>query len=117
MKTHDASLELCRAAAINAMILGQVVYLLNSRFLLDSSLSPKIFSGNRWVPISIGGIVVLQALFTYTPFMQGLFGVTALPFWVWKWLLLGGVSIFLIVELEKFLIRTFRPAEEESDPA
>ncbi len=108
MQTHGAPLELCRAAAINAMILGQVVYLLNSRFLLDSSLSKQALVGNKWVPISIGVIVVLQALFTYAPFMQELFGVAAVPLWVWKWLFLGGASIFLIVELEKFIIRTLR---------
>ena len=113
LKTHGASLELSRAAAINAMILGQIMYLINSRFLLESSLSPKAFSGNRWVPISIGAVIVLQALFTYFPPMQDIFGVEGLPLSVWKWLLLGGVIFFLLVELEKFIIRKMRSQSEE----
>ena len=100
LKTHGASLELSRAAAINAMILGQIMYLINSRFLLESSLSREAFSGNRWVPISIGAVIVLQALFTYFPPMQEIFGVEGVPVSVWKWLLLGGVIFFLVVELE-----------------
>lgn len=112
MKTHGASLELSRAAAINAMILGQIVYLVNSRFLFESSLTPKAFAGNRWVPISIGAVVVLQALFTYFPVMQDVFGVEGLPLAVWKWLLSGGVILFLVVELEKFIIRRFFPKAE-----
>jgi magnesium-transporting ATPase (P-type) len=114
MQTYGAPLELCRAAAINAMILGQVVYLLNSRFLLDSSLSTRTLTGNKWVPISIGVIVVLQSLFTYAPFMQDIFGVAAVPLWVWKWLALGGVSLFLIVELEKAIIRKLRKPDSET---
>jgi magnesium-transporting ATPase (P-type) len=114
MQTHGAPLELCRAAAINAMILGQVVYLLNSRFLLDSSLSTRTLTGNKWVPISIGVIVVLQSLFTYAPFMQDIFGVAAVPLWVWKWLALGGASLFLIVELEKAIIRKLRKPDSET---
>lgn len=34
-----------------------------------------------------------------------MFGVAGLPFWVWPWLLLGGILSFLIVEGEKALIR------------
>jgi magnesium-transporting ATPase (P-type) len=113
MKTHGASLELSRAAAINAMILGQVMYLINSRFLLESSLTPAAFSGNRWVPISIGAVIVLQTLFTYFPPMQEIFGVEAVPFSVWRWLLLGGVIFFLVVELEKLVLRRMYPQDEE----
>jgi magnesium-transporting ATPase (P-type) len=117
LKTHGASLELSRAAAINAMILGQIMYLINSRFLLESSLSREAFSGNRWVPISIAAVVVLQALFTYFPPMQEIFGVEGVPLSVWKWLLLGGVLFFLVVELEKFIIRKTRLESEEPSVA
>ena len=117
LKTHGASLELSRAAAINAMILGQIMYLINSRFLLESSLSREAFSGNRWVPISIGAVIVLQALFTYFPPMQEIFGVEGVPVSVWKWLLLGGVIFFLVVELEKFIIRKTRSESDEPSVA
>ena len=47
MKSHDASDELARAVAVNALVIGQVFYLLNSRYKLDSSLSLKAHLGNR----------------------------------------------------------------------
>ena len=65
--------------------------------------------GNPLIPAAIAGVVVLQALFTYAPFMQQIFGSESLPLWVWKWLLLGGVIFFLLVELEKLLVRLIYP--------
>jgi magnesium-transporting ATPase (P-type) len=102
---HEASLELARTVAVNAMIIGQVFYLVNSRFLFESCFSVKAFTGNWLVPAAIGGVVVLQALFTYVPFMNGIFGSVPLPWSLWKWLLLGGIVFFVVVELEKALVR------------
>jgi magnesium-transporting ATPase (P-type) len=44
MKSKGASDELARAVAVNALVIGQVFYLLNSRYKLDSSLSLKAAS-------------------------------------------------------------------------
>jgi magnesium-transporting ATPase (P-type) len=106
---HGASVELARTGAVNALILGQVFYLVNSRFLFESCLSVRALMGNPLIPAAIAGVVVLQALFTYAPFMQQIFGSESLPLWVWKWLLLGGVVFFIIVELEKILVRLIYP--------
>ena len=114
---HKAPVELARTAAVNAMILGQVFYLVNSRFLLDSCFTLRALSGNKWIPISIGAVAVLQGLFTYAPFMQAIFGTQALPLFIWKWLLLGGFVFFTLVELEKVLIRWAYPKVAETKPA
>jgi magnesium-transporting ATPase (P-type) len=106
---HGASVELARTGAVNALILGQVFYLVNSRFLFESCLSVRALMGNPLIPAAIAGVVVLQALFTYAPFMQQIFGSESLPLWVWKWLLLGGVVFFILVELEKLLVRLIYP--------
>ena len=50
--------------------------------------------------------VVLQLLFTYAAPLQRLFDNEAIPLPVWPWLLLGGLGFFLVVEAEKFLIRS-----------
>ena len=106
---HGVPIEIARTAAVNAMILGQVFYLVNSRFLFESSLSIRALVGNPLVPAAIGGVVLLQALFTYAPFMHHIFGSENLPLWIWKWLLLGGVVFFIVVELEKVLVRLVYP--------
>ena len=106
MKSHGASDQLARTVAVNMITIGQVFYLLNSRYLLDSSLSLRAHLGNRYLPLGIGAVVVLQLLFTYAPPLQRLFDNEALPLWVWPWLVLAGLAFFLVVEAEKLIIRS-----------
>ncbi len=110
MKSQGASDELGRAVAVNALVIGQVFYLLNSRYKLDSSLSLKAHLGNKYLAMGIAAVVVLQLLFTYTPPFQELFETEAIPLRVWPWLFVGGLVFFLVVELEKLIIRMARPA-------
>ena len=49
---------------------------------------------------------MLQLLFTYAPPFHMIFGNESLPLWVWPWLIGGGVVFFLVVELEKLVIRS-----------
>ena len=79
MKSQGASDELARTVAVNMITIGQVFYLLNSRYLVDSSLSVTAHLGNRYLPLGIGAVVVLQLLFTYAPPLQAMFGNEAHP--------------------------------------
>jgi magnesium-transporting ATPase (P-type) len=106
MKSQGASDQLARTVAVNAITIGQVFYLLNSRFLLDSSVSFKAHLGNKYLPHGIGGVVLLQLLFTYAPPLQRLFDTEAIPLRVWPWLFVGGLAFFLVVEAEKLTIRS-----------
>ncbi len=108
MKSQGASDALARTVAVNAITIGQVFYLLNSRYLLDSSLSLKAHAGNKYLPLGIGAVVILQLLFTYTPPFHALFGTENIPLHVWPWLLAGGLAFFLVVEAEKLVIRSSR---------
>jgi len=110
MKSNGASDELARAAAVNALVIGQIFYLLNSRYRLDSSLSLKAHLGNKYLPLGIGAVVILQLLFTYAPPLQVLFETGSLLVWVWPWLALGGFLFFLVMELEKLIIRMMHNA-------
>lgn len=109
MKSQDASDALARTVAVNAITVGQVFYLLNSRYLIDSSLSIQAHLGNLYLPLGVGAVVVLQMLFTYAPPLQALFDTEAVPLRVWPWLLLGGFFFFLMVEGEKLILRLGRP--------
>ncbi|MCI4681626.1 cation-translocating P-type ATPase [Candidatus Rhodoblastus alkanivorans] len=106
MKAYGASDGLARTVAVNAITFGQVFYLLNSRYLITSSLSLTAHQGNRFLPLGVGAVVVLQLLFTYAPPFQALFGNESVPLWVWPWLLVGGAIFFLAVEAEKAIIRS-----------
>ena len=106
MQSQGASDPLARTVAVNAITIGQVFYLLNSRYLLDSSLSIKAHLGNKYLPLGIGAVVILQLLFTYAPPLQALFDNEAIPLWVWPWLFAGGLVFSLLVEAEKLIIRS-----------
>jgi magnesium-transporting ATPase (P-type) len=106
MKSQGASDPLARTVAVNMITIGQVFYLLNSRYLLDSSLSFTAHLGNKYLPLGIVAVVVLQLLFTYAPPLQYLFDNESIPLRVWPWLFLAGLVFFLFVEIEKFIIRS-----------
>lgn len=98
---------------MNAIVIGQIFYLLNSRYKFDSSLSLKAHLGNPYLGYSIGAVVLAQALFTYAPPFQALFHTEGIPLGEWLWLLLGGLVFFLVVEAEKLVIRLARQRPSE----
>jgi magnesium-transporting ATPase (P-type) len=106
MRSLGASDALARTVSVNALTIGQVFYLLNSRYLLDSSLDFKAHMGNKYLPLGIISVVILQLLFTYAPPFQAMFGNEAIPLWVWPWIIAGGLVFFLVVETEKLVIRS-----------
>jgi len=100
---------MAQTMAVNTLVLGQVFYLFNSRFLRESSLRLDLLFTNRVVWIAIGVLAVLQLLFVYTPFMNLWFH--SAPIAVRDWLLPIGIgfAIFLAVEAEKALLRKLKP--------
>jgi magnesium-transporting ATPase (P-type) len=106
MKAQGASDQMARTAAVNAITLGQVFYLLNSRYLLDSSLSVRAHLGNPYLWYGIAGVVVLQLLFTYAQPLHAVFDTEALPLSAWLWLVGGASLFFLVVEVEKLIVRS-----------
>jgi calcium-translocating P-type ATPase len=117
MKSQGASDHLARTVAVNTLVIGQVFYLLNSRYKLDSSLSVRAHLGNLYLLLGIGAVVILQLLYTYTPPFQALFDTEAVPARIWPWLFVGGLVFFLVVETEKLIIRTFRASRAAPAPA
>jgi calcium-translocating P-type ATPase len=111
MKQNGASDALARVVAVNALVIGQIFYLLNSRYKIGSSLSLKAHLDNKYLPLGIGAVVILQLLFTYAPPLQVLFETAAIPIRIWPWLLLGGFVFFFVVEAEKLIIRLTRSPE------
>ena len=99
------SLETARTVAVNALVMGEIVYLFNCRYLLLPVRNWQDFTGNRYVLLSIAVLVVIQAGFTYLPFMQKMFGVVALDAAAWGLIAGFGVLLFVAVELEKLAIR------------
>ena len=101
---HGAGIEASRAVAVNALVVGEMAYLFNCRYLLASVRTWADFTGNSYVLLSIGVLAVLQLIFTYLPFMQRMFGVAAIDAAAWGRIVGFGVLLFIVVEVEKKLI-------------
>jgi hypothetical protein len=69
-------------------------------------LSFNAHRGNKYLPLGIAAVVILQLIFTYAPPLQAIFGNEAIPLWVWPWLFAAGLAFFLVVEAEKLVIRS-----------
>jgi len=94
-------LEASRTAAINALVLGQVFYLLSVRHNAAAAWLPKNLGGNVWVYAAIVAVIGLQLLFTYWGPMMTLFGTAPVDNLAWLWAVMVGVLVFLAVESEK----------------
>lgn len=103
---QGASLEAARTIAVNALVIGEITYLFNCRHIKGSGVSWEGATGNRYILGAVGILLLFQMLFTYAPFMQEMFGTAAISGAAWVRIVLFGLSLSLIVEGEKLLLRT-----------
>ena len=103
--SRGTSLETARTMAVSAVVVAEMFYLFNSRHVLHTTLSREGLFGNPKVLIVVAVCAVLQLAFVYAPPMQTVFGSTALGVDEWSLVLLAGLMVFIVAELEKLLIR------------
>ena len=103
------TLEASRTAAINALVMGQVFYLLSVRYDTAAAWLPQNMGGNRWIYIAIVTVLGLQALFTYWGPMMTVFGTAPIDSLAWLFALVVGLLVFFAVESEKAWRRSASP--------
>jgi magnesium-transporting ATPase (P-type) len=101
-------LEVARTAAVNALVMGEIFYLFNCRRLTAPVVGWSGFTGNPVALLTVGVLVLLQALFTFMPLLQTLFETAPLDASTWGRILLFGVIVYGVVEIEKALVRLHR---------
>ncbi len=102
---QGASIEHARTVAVNTLVMFEIFYLFNSRYITASVFNWAGLTGNRYVLLAIGILLIFQLGFTYLAPMQALFGTTAIDFNIWLRILLVASSVLFLVELEKFFVR------------
>jgi calcium-translocating P-type ATPase len=100
-----ATIEMARTAAINTLVIGQLFYLFNSRYIVAPSWNWRGLFGSRPVLIAAAILLVLQALFTYAPPLHHLFHTVPLSPADWLRIFAFGLFVFLAVEVEKAILR------------
>jgi magnesium-transporting ATPase (P-type) len=100
------SVAMARTSAVNMLVVGEMVYLFNTRYFTASGLHWHVLTGNR---VAIGVsllLIVFQLIFTYTSTMHQFFGSESLD--SVSWLAIGALGLlkFMAVELEKLFWRS-----------
>ena len=107
---QGASLEAARTAALNTIVLMECTYLINARYLHAPVLNIEGLFGNWMVWPLIGGLILLQLVVTYAPFMNTLLGTAPLEPVVWLWMAAGAALLLVVVDLDVRIRRLLRRA-------
>lgn len=91
--------------AVNAVVVAEMFYLINSRYIFDPVTNWTGLTGNRYVLLAIAACIPLQIAYTHAPAMQAIFGSTGLSLQEWATVLGAGLLVFCVAEMEKFVIR------------
>lgn len=100
---RGASLKEAQTAASNVFVIGEIAYLFNCRSLVRSCFSIGLFRNMAAIYGSLV-MILLQLSFTYVPFMNKLFHTAPIGADIWGFIVLYGIAIFFIVEIEKYLV-------------
>jgi len=93
-----------QSIAVTFIIFFQIFYLINCRSLKESVFKIGLFS-NGFIFLGIGSIMLLQAMFLYTPFMQKVFGTASLDGKGLFISFVAGSLIFVVISIEKWILR------------
>ncbi|HEB82088.1 MAG TPA: cation-transporting P-type ATPase [Gammaproteobacteria bacterium] len=99
------SIEHARTVAVNTLVVFEIFYLFNSRYIKDSIFNMAGLTGNRYVLIAAAILLLFQMGFTYFEPMQILFGTAALDMDIWLRIVLVSSTVLFLVELEKYFVR------------
>ena len=108
-QARGADLETARTMVVNTLVVLEIAYLFNVRFLHAPSLTLRGALGTRPVLIALAVIVLAQAGFTYAPPAQALFQTRAIGPEGALMILAAGVLAFAVMELEKRLTARLFP--------
>ena len=103
-KAQGADPAEARTIVVNTLVVLEIFYLFNVRYLGSSSIT---FRGILGTPAVLGAVVVvtlLQLLFTYAPFMAVLFDARPLSVVQGMQVVAFGVALLLVIEIEKRIV-------------
>ena len=98
-------LETARTLVVNTLVVLQIAYLFNVRFLHAASITWRGALGTPAVLWAVAAVAAAQLAFTYAPFMNAWFGSRPLAALEGALVLATGAALLLLLEGEKLLLR------------
>ncbi len=102
---QGAGIEQGRTVAVNTLVMFEIFYLFNSRYITAPVLNRAGLFGNPYILLAVGLLLVFQLCFTYLAPLQTLFDTAPLDALTWLRIVLVGASVLVLVELEKAVFR------------
>lgn len=99
------SVEMARTMVVNTIVVLEIFYLFNVRYLHMTSFTWQGALGTPPVLLAIATVVVAQFAFTYMPVMQELFATEPVAFADGLLIVAIGIVVMIILEAEKHLMR------------
>ena len=102
---HGHELASARTMVVNTIVVLEIFYLFNVRYMHRTSFSLRGALGTPAVLGAIAVVVTAQLIFTYAPFMNRLFDSRPLAFGDGVMIVMVGVALMLALEGEKIVMR------------
>jgi len=103
-----ADLETTRTMAVNTLVVMEIFYLFSIRYIHGTSFSLRGIVGTPAVLIAVATVTLLQFLSTYAPFMEVFFESRALGTGQGIQVIVFGVALLVVLEVEKAIVRRVR---------
>ncbi|WP_010233490.1 cation-transporting P-type ATPase [Clostridium arbusti] len=100
-----------RTITLHTIVITQMFHLYNSRTIRRFAFNRDFFS-NKIVFIVSALLIILQLSITYIPFMNEVFGTEYMKPSHWVFPILMGIGVFIIIEIEKFIMRRIDKIKE-----
>ncbi|MDI4666488.1 HAD-IC family P-type ATPase [Xanthobacter autotrophicus] len=98
-------LETARTLVVNAIVVLEVFYLYNVRYLSTTSLTLRGGFSTPAVLMAVAIVVLAQIAFTYLPLMQNVFDTRPVTFRDGLIILAAGIGFMCVLEVEKVVAR------------
>nr|WP_244553461.1 cation transporting ATPase C-terminal domain-containing protein [Nitrobacter vulgaris] len=109
---NGRAIDVARTMVVNMLVVAETFCLFNVRYLSMRSLTWRGALGTPAVLAAIAVVVIAQLLFTYAPFMHGLFHSEPLTLADGALIIGIGFALMLFLEGEKLLMRRLGWFEE-----
>ncbi|MCR5857871.1 HAD-IC family P-type ATPase [Mesorhizobium sp. J428] len=106
---HGLGEDAARTMVVNTLVVMEIFYLFNVRYLHTTSFSLIGAMGTPAVLGAIAAVAALQLAFTYAPFMHSLFGSAPIAFADGLLIVGIGVVLMVVLEAEKAAMRRLMP--------
>lgn len=106
LKNMGLEEDTIRTITLQTIVISQLFHLFNCRSIQASAFDSKFFT-NKAIYVVAVLLFALQFSITYVPFMNDVFGTVSLTPAQWQYPYYLGIVVFVVVEIEKFIVRRF----------